>query len=99
MPGKIYKVNRQKHQQLNLIYGGLIGIGIFFVIDLVSQTPLDGPLTIALFCFSIALPFLALLIMRNYLEMAHEYTVSPVYMLISTWIGVLGIIVGLLAEI
>ncbi len=29
MPDKIYKVNQQKHQQLNFIYGGLIGIGIF----------------------------------------------------------------------
>ena len=99
MPDKIYKVNRQKRQQLNFIYGGLIGIGIFFVIDLVSQTPLDGTLTVALFCFSIALPFLALLIMCNYRETTYEYTVLPAYMLISTWIGVLGIIAGLLAEL
>ena len=99
MPDKIYKVNQQKRQQLNFIYGGLIGIGIFFIIDLVSQTPLDGFLTIALFCFSIALPFLALLIMRNYIEITHEYTVSPIYMQISTWIGALGITAGLLAEI
>lgn len=99
MPDKIYKVNQQKRQQLNFIYGGLIGIGIFFIIDLVSETPLDTSLTVALFCFSIALPFLALLIMRNYLEATHEHTVQPAYIGVSTVIGVLGIIAGLVAEI
>src|SRR5690242_15987254 len=99
MPDKMYKVNQQKRLQSNFIYGGLIGIGILFIIDLVSQTPLDGILTIALFCFSIALPFLALLIMCNYIEATHEYTILPVYIRLSTWIGVLGIITGLLAVI
>jgi hypothetical protein len=99
MPDKMYKVNQQKRQQLNLIYGGLIGIGIFFIIDLVSETPLDTSLTVALFCFAIALPFLALLIMRNYIEATHKYTVRPAYINISAIIGALGIIIGLIAEI
>src|SRR6266700_280653 len=99
MPDKIYKVNQQKHQQFIFIYGLLISIGIFFIIDLVSQTPLDTSLTVALFCFSIALPFLALLIMRNYVEAKHEHTVQPAYIRVSTTIGVLGITAGLIAEI
>jgi hypothetical protein len=99
MPDKMYKVNQQKRQQLNFIYGGLIGIGIFFIISLVNETPLDTPLTLALFCFSIALPFLALLVMRNYIETTHQYTLRPAYINISNLIGVLSIIGGLIAEI
>ncbi|SRR5579884_350040 len=99
MPDKIYKVNQQKRQQLNFIYGGLIGIGIFFIVDLVSETPLDTSLTVALFCFSIALPFLGLLIVRNSLEATHKYTVHPAYISVSAIIGILGIIAGLVAEI
>jgi hypothetical protein len=99
MPDKMYKVNQQKHRQLNFIYGGLIGIGIFFIIDLVSETPLDTSLTVALFCFSIALPFLGLLIMRNYIESTYTHTVRSAYISASTIIGVLGTIAGLIAEI
>jgi hypothetical protein len=99
MPDKMYKVNQQKRLQSNFMYGGLIGIGILFIIDLVNQTPLDGTLTIALFCFSIALPFLGLLIVRNYLEATHEYTIQSAHMRIAGWLGILGIFAGVLAEI
>jgi hypothetical protein len=99
MPDKMYKVNQQKRLQLNFMYGGLIGIGILFIIDLVNQTPLDGTLTIALFCFSIALPFLALLIVRNYLEAIHEYTIQSAHMRLASQLGIVGIFAGLLAEI
>jgi hypothetical protein len=99
MPDKMYKVNQQKRLQLSFMYGGLIGIGILFIIDLVNQTPLDGTLTIALFCFSIALPFLGLLIVCNYLEATHEYTIQSAHMRLANWLGILGIFAGLLAEI
>ncbi len=99
MPDKMYKVNQQKRLQSNFMYGGLIGIGTLFIIDLINQTPLDGTLTIALFCFSIALPFLSLLIVRNYLEATYEYTVQSAHMRLASWIGILGIFSGLLAEI
>jgi hypothetical protein len=99
MPDKMYKVNQQKRLQSNFMYGGLIGIGTLFIIDLINQTPLDGTLTIALFCFSIALPFLSLLIVRNYLEATYEYTVQSAHMRLASWIGILSIFSGLLAEI
>jgi hypothetical protein len=99
MPDKMYKVNQQKRLQSNFMYGGLIGIGILFIIDLVNQTPLDGTLTIALFCFSIALPFLGLLIVRNYLEATHEYTVQSTHMRLASQLGIAGILAGLLVEI
>ena len=99
MADKIYKVNQQKRQQLHFIYGGLIGIGIVCIIGLLIQTPLDDPLTVSLFCFSIGLPFLALLFMGTYIETTYEYTVQPTYMSISIIVGVVGIVAGLIAVI
>jgi len=98
MPEKIYRVNQKRHEQSTLIYAGLIGIGIFFVIDLISETPLDLPLTIALYCFSISIPFLALLILFNQIMSSREYAIFPVYATISAVIGVIGALLGTLAE-
>lgn len=98
MPDKVYKVSQKRHEQSTLIYAGLIGIGVFFVIDLISETPLDLPLSIALYCFSISLPFLALLILFNQAISTREYAVFPVYVTISTIIGILGTVLGTIAE-
>jgi hypothetical protein len=43
----------------NLIFSGLIGVGIVSIVELLSVNPLSKSLRVAVFCFSISIPFLA----------------------------------------
>ena len=56
---------RQWLRQNNLIYGGLIGIGVVIVQPFLTGAELDGPATVSVVAFSLAIPLLAALIMLN----------------------------------
>jgi hypothetical protein len=99
MPDKSFTLSQNRHGRSDLIFAGLIGIGIFFVIDLISQTPLDTPLTIALYCFSFSIPFLALPILLHLVETTQGHSMFPSYVNVSIAFGVVGTICGLIAEI
>ena len=56
---------RQWLRQNNLIYGGLIAIGVVIVQPFLTGAELDGPATVSVVAFSVATPLLAALIMLN----------------------------------
>ena len=56
---------RQWLRQNNLIYGGLIAIGVVIVQPFLTGAELDGPATLSVVAFSLAIPLLAALIMLN----------------------------------
>jgi uncharacterized membrane protein len=55
-------------RQNNLIYGGLIGVGVVLVQPFLTAGSLDVPATICVLAFSVAIPILAALVMLNQQE-------------------------------
>jgi hypothetical protein len=56
---------REWLRQTNLIYGGLIGVGVVIVQPFLTATTLDQPATISVVAFALAIPLLAALLMLN----------------------------------
>ena len=56
---------RQWLRQNNLIYGGFIAIGVVIVQPFLTGAELDGPATVSVVAFSLAIPLLAAPIMLN----------------------------------
>ena len=82
-------------QQLSLIYGGLIVIGVYFVQPFLTAASLDLSARVSVVAFSVAIPLLAALVLVNRLEVIRRHVtrskvVSPVRVvaLICAFVGV-----------
>jgi hypothetical protein len=56
---------REWLRQSNLIYGGLIGIGVVIIQPFLTATSLDLPARVSVVAFSVAIPILAALLLLN----------------------------------
>jgi O-antigen/teichoic acid export membrane protein len=67
-----FRVDREQEQewlrQLNLVYSGLIGIGVIMVAPFLTAASLDLPAKISVVAFSVAIPLLAALVLVNQQE-------------------------------
>lgn len=69
---KDFSVDPEQEQewvrQLNLIYGGLIGVGVLMMQPFLTASLLDTPANISVIAFSVAIPLLAALVLVNHQE-------------------------------
>jgi hypothetical protein len=56
---------REWLRQSNLIYAGLIGVGVVIIQPFLTATSLDLPATVSVVAFSVAIPILAALLLLN----------------------------------
>jgi small-conductance mechanosensitive channel len=56
---------REWLRQSNLIYGGLIGVGVVIIQPFLTATSLDLPAQVSVVAFSLAIPMLAALLLLN----------------------------------
>lgn len=66
-------------QQNNMIYVGLIGIGIVLVQPFLTEDSHDASALICIGAFALAMPLLAFLMMINQMQSAHRYAASTRY--------------------
>ncbi len=67
-------------QKDNLIYVGLIGIGVVIMQPFIATARLDLPSMISVVAFSLAIPLLAGLVMLNLVQSLHKYAAYPWYL-------------------
>jgi len=74
-------------QQDNLIYVGLIGIGVVIMQPFIASARLDLPSIISVLAFSLAIPLLAGLMMLNLAQSLHKYVTYPWYLVFARAVG------------
>src|SRR5215470_13312335 len=74
-------------QQDNLIYVGLIGIGVVIMQPFIAAARLDLPSIISVLAFSLAIPLLAGLMMLNLAQSVHHYAAYPWYLVLARAVG------------
>jgi hypothetical protein len=84
-------------RQQGLIYGGLIGIAVVMVQPFLIATSLDTSATICVVAFSIAIPFLAALVMVNRQEVFRGRRTPSVTVTVTQAIAQLAAFVGIVA--
>jgi hypothetical protein len=84
-------------RQQGLIYGGLIGIAVVMVQPFLIATSLDTSATICVVAFSIAIPFLAALVMVNRQEVFRGRRTPSVTVTVMQAIAQLAAFVGIVA--
>lgn len=84
-------------QQNNLVYLGLIGIGVVIMQPFLTVRSLDLPEEICVLAFSLAIPLLAVLVMLSHLQFSHHDTSYPFTLGISKGVGLASASVGVVA--
>ena len=84
-------------QQDNLIYVGLIGIGVVIMQPFIAAARLDLPSTISVLAFSLAIPLVAGLMMLNLVQSLHKYAAYPWYLVLARAVGQGSAVVGVAA--
>jgi hypothetical protein len=84
-------------QQDNLIYAGLIGIGVVLMPPFIAAASLDLPSKICVVAFSLAIPLLAVLVMLTQVQSLHHYATYPGYLVIAKTVGQVSAFVGVVA--
>jgi hypothetical protein len=84
-------------RQQGLIYGGLIGIAVVMVQPFLIATSLDTSATICIVAFSVAIPFLAALVMVNRQEVFRGHRTPSVTVTVTQAIAQLAAFVGIVA--
>jgi O-antigen/teichoic acid export membrane protein len=90
--------DQESLRQLNLIYSGLIGIGVVWVQPFLTAPSLDLSATICVVAFSVAIPLLAALVALNWQEsfrrrMAKSATVTIAQVVAQTC-AFIGVVAG-----
>jgi hypothetical protein len=65
-------------QQLSVIYGGLIVIGVYFVQPFLTAASLDLSARVSVVAFSVAIPLLAALVLVNRLEVIRRHVTRSI---------------------
>lgn len=84
-------------RQLGVIYGGLIGIAVVMVQPFLIATSLDTSATICIVAFSVAIPFLAALVLVNRQEVFRGRRTPSVTVAVTQAIAQLAAFVGIVA--
>jgi hypothetical protein len=84
-------------RQQGLIYGGLIGIAVVMVQPFLIATSLDTSATICIVAFSVAIPFLAALVLVNRQEVFRGRRTPSVTVTLTQAIAQLAAFVGIVA--
>jgi predicted neutral ceramidase superfamily lipid hydrolase len=85
-----------KNQEQPFLFTALIGLNIISVTQLLDVTPIDIPLKISLYSFSISTPLLAFFVISYLLKMAYRPSSKfPWYIPFSSFFGSLFSLVGL----
>ena len=84
-------------RQQGMIYGGLIGIAVVMVQPFLIATSLDTSATICVVAFSIAIPFLAALVMVNRQEVFRGRRTPSVTVTVTQVIAQLAAFLGIVA--
>jgi hypothetical protein len=84
-------------QQDNLIYVGLIGIGVVIMQPFIAAASLDLPSKICVVALSLANPLLAVLVMLTQVQPLHHYASYPGYLFVAKTVGQVSAFVGVVA--
>jgi hypothetical protein len=84
-------------RQINLIYGGLIGIGVLMVQPFLTAASLDLAAKICVVAFSVAIPLLAALVLVNRQEVFRRRATTSVLVEIARGVAQVGAFVGVVA--
>jgi hypothetical protein len=84
-------------QQDNLIYVGLIGIGVVIMQPFIAAASLDLSSKISVVAFSLAIPLLAVLVMLTQVQSLHHYAAYPGYLVVAKTVGQVSAFVGVVA--
>jgi hypothetical protein len=84
-------------QQNNLVYLGLIGIGVVIVQPFLTAQPLDLSAEICVVAFSLAIPLLSILVMLTHLQASHHNPLSSFTQGVAKAVGLASASVGLVA--
>jgi hypothetical protein len=76
------------NEQRRTVAGGLLGVGVIAVFQLLTVPTLDKRLTVALYCFAISIPLLALFLRALLAEAACVYRIPVWYVPVSSILGV-----------
>ena len=90
-------INKEDNRLRNLMLGGLLGISIVAVIQMIGISKAENLVLASLISFSIGIPFLTAEILVNYFELDYQYTykVSNLRLLLFG-IGSIGSVTGLI---
>jgi hypothetical protein len=86
-------------QQDNLIYVGLIGIGVVIMQPFIAAASLDLPSKICVVAFSLAIPLLAVLVMLTQVQSLHHYASYPGYLVVAKTVAQASAFVGVVAAL
>jgi len=84
-------------RQNNLMYGGLIGIGVVIIQPFLTAGPLDLPATISVLGFAVAIPILASLVLLSAQESFRGRATSSRFVVVARALGQAGAVIGVLA--
>jgi hypothetical protein len=84
-------------RQNNLIYGGLIAVGLVLIQPFLTATPLDWSATVCVLAFSVAIPLLAALVLVNRQESFRRRATDSLVVQVSRAIAQLFAFVGVVA--
>lgn len=84
-------------RQNNLIYGGLIAVGVVMVQPFLTAASLDLPATISVVAFSVAIPLLVALVMVNQQETFRRRRTKSVLVAIAQVVAQTGAFIGVVA--
>jgi carbon starvation protein CstA len=97
MPLQKYTFDEKRDYGRRLIFGGLIGVSVVAVIELINTTVWDRSLRLALYFFAASIPILAMSIVVDTLKSHFKYSVTPAYMFYANLSGITLTLIGLTA--
>src|SRR6185295_15306850 len=80
---------------LEIICGGLIGVNIIAIVQLVGLPALDAHLTLALHCFAVSLPLLSFFVFSLLIEKTRNCSIDIWYKQIFLAIGIVSAVSGI----
>ncbi|MEV4170190.1 hypothetical protein [Nonomuraea sp. NPDC049709] len=84
-------------QQDNLIYLGLIGIGIVLVQPFLTEASLDVSAMVCVVAFSLSIPLLAFLVMVNKVQVLHRHMSNSNFSSVAKGVAILSACTGIVA--
>jgi hypothetical protein len=87
---------QQAEKEDKILFGAFTGICTVALIQILGVTNRDAPINIALYCFAIAIPLLAVKLYAVAIESTYEITIITWYMQSISFAGIAGAIVGIL---
>lgn len=92
--GVEYKTNKESLVEDQIVFGALMGLDVIIVLQLMTLARLDKPLSVALYCFVVAIPLLAMYVLSILTTMKYEYDVWVWYHLAAILAGGLASLAG-----